>query len=174
MDPEVKNYLMSLSVKEGLPPPSDEDIIKIINTYRKLIDISLFVSSVEEAKTILSTSLSSQGFDNIYISEYIQKFEVFIYIYFTRIDIETIKDRVQKFEGKGGEQLSPVVSSMIEMMPPPQNIEYSDNIRLFYEFIDYVRGSDKLIVFINDPFSFLTKNEVNEAHKNAISTLMKL
>ena len=172
MDPEVKDFLMSLSVKEGLPPPSDEDIIKIINTYRKLIDIRLFVSSVEESKIILSNSLSSQGFDSIYISEYIQKFEVFIYIYFTRIDIETIKDRVQKFEGNG--ELSPVVSSMIEMMPPPQNIEYSDNIRLFYEFIDYIRGSDKLIVFINDPFSFITKNEVNDAHKNAISTLMKL
>ena len=172
MDTEVKEYLKSLSTKEGVPHPSDEDMVKIVNNYRKLIDINLFVSSVNEAKKTLSTSLSSQGFDSTYISEYIQKFEVYIYIYFSRINIETIKDRVEKFQGNG--ELSPVVSSMIEMMPPPESITYSENIRLFYEFIDYIRGSYKLVIFINNPFLFIIKNEVNEEHKNAISTLMKL
>jgi len=172
MDQKTKDYVTSLSKKEGFSPPSDDEIRDIISKYRKLVDISLFVTSVDEAKEVLSMSLSSQGFENEYVLEYIRKFEVFIYIYFTKIDIETLSDRVKTFEGNG--ELSPVVSSMIEMMPPPESISYDDNIRLFYEFIDYIRGSNNLIVFINNPFSFIAKNEVNEAHKNAISTLMKL
>lgn len=155
---DIKESVISISEENSLGKPTDKQLYEIIELYKRYTSIEVFLNDIKDSKNVIIKTLFEQDFEKDYIIEYMKKFEVYVHIYFQKIPEKTLEESVQNYTGSS--ELSALISVIIQAMPSPYSVEYDDNIVEIYDFLNSIRDTDDIIMFVKDPVFYMDKNNI--------------
>lgn len=150
---DIKESVILIAEEKSFGKPTDKQIDEIIELYKRYTNIEVFLNAIKDSKNVIIKTLFEQGFEKDYIIEYMKKFEVYVHIYFQKIPEKVLEESVENY--KGGSEISDVISVLIQAMPSPCSFEYDDKIIKIYDFLNSIRDTDDIIMFVKDPIVYM-------------------
>lgn len=167
---DIKESAISIAEKKSFGKPTDKQLDEIIDLYKRYTYIEVFLNDIKDSKNVIIKTLFEQEFEKDYIIEYMKKFEVYVHVYFQKIPEKTLEESIKNYTGS---EISAIISVIMQAMPSPSSVEYDDKISKFYDFLNSIRDTGDIIMFVKDPVLYMDKFKEGEIKKIFIELISK-